>query len=123
MIALDTNYLIMGLVAGSDEAARLLDWAASGETFCVSSVVWYEFLCGPVSTDQADAMRQLLSEIVELNETLAKEGAHLFNRIGRSRKLRVDTIIAVTAIRKGVPLATRNIQDFARFVEFGLQLI
>lgn len=123
MIALDTNYLIMGLVQGSEEAGRLLSWAEKGETFCVSSIVWYEFICGPVTTEQENAMRKLLSEIVEFDEVLARQGAQLFNKIGRTRKLRVDTMIAAMSINKGIPFATQNIQDFARFSEFGLYLV
>ena len=44
MICLDTNYLIMALVAASREAERLVDWAESGKRLYVPAVVWYEFL-------------------------------------------------------------------------------
>ena len=123
MICLDTNYLIMGLVAESDEAESLLSWAKSGETFCVSSIVWYEFLCGPITTEQEAAMRLLIAEFVQFDDALAREAARLFNRVGRSRQLRVDAIIAATAVAKDIPLATRNVTDFARFTDFGLRLL
>ena len=123
MICLDTNYLIMGLVAESAEARQLLDWADSGETFCVSSIAWYEFLCGPISTEQRAAMKLLVSEIVDFDEDLAARAADLFNQVGRRRQLRVDAMIAATAIARDVPLATRNVTDFAHFEDVGLQLV
>lgn len=123
MICLDTNYLIMGLVAGSAEAESLLNWADGGETFCASSIVWYEFLCGPISTEQEAAMRMLVTEIIEFDDTLAKEAAHLFNAVGRSRQLRVDAMIAATAVARDIPLATRNVADFTRFADSGLRLL
>ncbi len=97
MICLDTNYLILGLVEGSEEAEAILAWAANGETFCVSSVAWHEFLCGPITPEQEEAMRSLMAEIVEFDAPLAKEAARLFNQVGRRRQLRVDAMIAATA--------------------------
>jgi predicted nucleic acid-binding protein len=123
MICLDTNYLIMGLVADSDETARLLAWADRGETFCVSSVVWYEFLCGPITPPQAEAMRALMSEIVPFGSDLAEEAARLFNRVGRARHLRVDAMIAALPLTRGIPFATRNTADFAPFSQLGLQML
>jgi hypothetical protein len=49
VIALDTNYLINALVAGSPEATALIAWHRNGEVLAAPSMVWYEFLCGPVS--------------------------------------------------------------------------
>ncbi len=51
MIHLDTNYLIRLLLAGSDEAKNVSVWLGKGEKIGVSSIVWMEFICGPV-TDQ-----------------------------------------------------------------------
>ena len=123
MICLDTNYLIMGLVAGSDEAEQLLAWAEGVETFCVSAIVWYVFLCGPITPEHEQTMRLLIAEIVEFSDAVAAEAARLFNQVGRSRQLRVDAMIAATAVFKDVPLATRNMADFRRFADFGLDLL
>ena len=123
MICLDTNYLILGLVKNSHEAKTLLRWADQGKTFCVSAVVWYEFLCGPISTEQEAAIRPLLQEIVPFDNDIAQTAAHLFNQIGRKRQLRVDTMIAATAISRSIPLATSNTNDFNNFVSYGLHLI
>ena len=122
MICLDTNYLILGLVPGSREAERLLAWSEAGERFSAPAVVWYEFLCGPVDADQIAAMRALLDAIIPLDESLAEEAARVFNTTRRQRQLRVDAMIAATAIRQGIPLATNNRRDFEAFRPHGLRL-
>ncbi len=122
MICLDTNYLIMGLVSGSHEVDMLLRWAGQGETFCVPSIVWYEFLCGPITNEQEEAMKLLMAEIVPFDDALGKAAARVFNQVGRSRQLRIDAMIAATAISRNIPLATTNTADFTRFTPFGLHL-
>jgi predicted nucleic acid-binding protein len=120
MICLGTNYLIMALVANSHEARRLLHWSGQGETFCVSAIVWYEFLCGPITDEQENAIKLMLKEIVPFDSAVAQSAAILCNQIGRKRKLRVDTMIAATAISKNIPFATCNTEDFLHFEPFGL---
>ena len=46
----------------------------------------------------------------------------LFNATGRRRRMMVDCMIAAVAIAEDAPLATRNADDFGRFVEPGLKL-
>lgn len=123
MICLDTNVLIMGLVAGSGEANRILGWHDAGERFCAPAIVWYEFMCGPVDGEQIAAIRHLIAEIVTFDDVLAEESARLFNAVGRLRHIRIDTMIAATAIAKGIPLATGNREHFAQFTAHGLRLM
>ncbi len=123
MICLDTNVLIMGLVAGSADAQRLLGWHDAGERFCASTIVWYEFVCGPVTDAQVAAIRALLVEIIPFDVALAEESARLFNAVGRPRQLRIDAIIAATAMTRRIPLATGNREHFAPFTAHGLQLL
>ena len=123
MICLDTNYLILGLVPDSREAVQLLAWSEAGEHFYTAALVWYEFLCGPVDSNQVAAMRSLLRQILPLDEPQAEEAARLFNAIGRRRNLRVDAIVAAAATSRQAPLATNNRQDFRHFEPHGLHLI
>jgi predicted nucleic acid-binding protein len=123
VICLDTNYLIMGLVRNSREMERILAWAENGERFSVSSIVWYEFACGPVTRAQISAMRDLVDEVVPFDVQHAEESARLFNAVGRRRQLRVDAMIAATAVLRDVPLATGNQTDFTPFAEHGLRLL
>ena len=123
MICLDTNVLIMGLVAGSGETERILGWHEAGERFCAPAIVWYEFVCGPVTDEQVAAVRALLAEIVPFDDALAEASARLFNAVGRPRRLRIDTVIAATALARGIPLATGNREHFDPFTAHGLQLV
>jgi predicted nucleic acid-binding protein len=123
MICLDTNYLVRGLVKDAPESAQLIQWYQSGEELLSAAPAWYEFLCGPVTGPQINAIRAFLSGgILAFEEIQATEAARLFNRIGRIRRLRVDTMIAATAVVAGARLATSNTEDFKVFLPHGLKL-
>ena len=124
MICLDTNYLIRGLMRGTKESAEIVQWHQSGEVLLSAASTWYEFLCGPVTGPQINVMRGFLSGGVSaFEEGHAAEAARLFNAIGRIRRLRIDTMIAATAIVAGARLATLNTEDFKTFVPLGLELV
>jgi predicted nucleic acid-binding protein len=124
MICLDTNYLIRGLMKGAPESAQLIRWYQSGEVLLSAAPAWYEFLCGPVTELQIKAIRAFLSGGISAFEELqATEAARLFNRIGRIRRLRVDAMIAATAVVAGASLATSNTEDFKVFLPHGLKLV
>ncbi len=122
MIYLDTNYLILGLVPGSDEGRDLVTWAKHGEKLVTGVTSWYEFLCGPVSDAQTRAMQAFVREILPFQEAQAVAAAKLFNATGRRRTLRVDCMIAGTALVAGARIATRNRADFEVFSPYGVIL-
>jgi predicted nucleic acid-binding protein len=122
VICLDTNYLILGLVPGSPEGDRLREWTATGTRLVAPAVVWFEFLCGPVSARQVETMRAFLHEVIPFAEPHAGLAATLFNDADRGRSTRVDAMIAATALMADAPLATNNTADFAPFCAAGLQL-
>jgi predicted nucleic acid-binding protein len=127
VICLDTNYLILGLVAGSPEERQLRDWLAEGTRLVTPTVVWFEFLCGPVSTQQIEAMRACLHAIIPLSEAHTQLAAELFNAAGRRpdgiEGSRVDAMIAASAILADAPLATQNTADFEDFQAAGLAFV
>ena len=124
MICLDTNYLILGLTEGSVEARQLIQWHKRGETLSTPSIAWYEFLCGPVDQDHQEVMLAFLNGgILHFDGLHARESARLFNLSGRVRRLRVDAMIAATALLANARLATNNQDDFAVFRPFGLKLM
>lgn len=123
MICLDTNYLILSLDAGTDEAKSLIKWYQTGKKLITSSIAWYEFLSGPVSKEQVKTIFSFLAgNIIPFDDVHALEAARLFNAAKRVRRLRVDAMIAATATLQKARLATANNKDFQHFVPFGLQL-
>ncbi len=123
MICLDTNYLIGGLIKDSTEADELIGWTMAGEELITPILAWYEFLCGPVRKTQISTMYAFLDRIVIFGEQHALESARLFNASGRKRRLRVDCMIAATAILEDAQLVTNNRSDFIPFRSLGLDLI
>jgi predicted nucleic acid-binding protein len=115
MICLDTNYLILGLTRDSRESKALVRWYQSGEALVVPMAAWYEFLCGPVKPAQIAAIRGFLTEIISFSETQAQIAAEIFEATGRKRSLKIDAMIAATAIAAGATLATNNQKDFKVF--------
>jgi predicted nucleic acid-binding protein len=122
MIHLDTNFLIGALVAASTEDRKLRGWLRSRETVRISSIVWAEFLCGPVSRNVAEQTADLFGEPVPFDGLDATLAAELYNKGGRRRGSMIDCMIAAMAIREGAALATRNVEDFQRFAAVGLVL-
>ncbi len=123
MICLDTNYLIRGIAKGTVEAADLAAWSEIGEPLFTPMPAWFEFLCGPVTVPQAQTLRAFIREIVPFGERQAEEAARLFNAVHRKRSLRVDAMIAGTAIVAHARLATSNRADFEPFLQHGLKLV
>ena len=123
MICLDANFLIGGVSEARPESRHLLTWAAAGETFCTAAPAWYEFLCGPVTAAQINTMQAFLEGgIIPFAADQAQVAARLFNAAERPRRLRVDAMIAATAISQQAALATLNTADFKLFASHGLVL-
>ena len=124
MICLDTNYLVRGLVRGTRESDKLIRWHQVGEVLSSAAPAWYEFLCGPVAQPQIRVMGAFLSGgVISFEEVQAIEAARLFNVVGRVRRVRIDAMIAATAILADARLATSNKDDFKMFVPHGLKLV
>lgn len=123
MILLDANYLIAAGQMGSTEFAQLVRWKESGEALGAPAIAWTEFLSGPVHPEDIIDMQSLLNAgIFPFDEACASTAANLFNATGRKRSLRVDGMIAATALENGARLATRNTEHFKLFLPLGLKL-
>lgn len=120
---LDTNLLI-ALSAGEHTSIRRVEqWLSSGKRLAVSAVVWTEFLSGPLEEEQLDRIKTLIDEVIPFDEEQAILAAALFNHAGRSKALRIDTMIAAAAIASKAPLASENSADMKRFTSQGLKLL
>jgi predicted nucleic acid-binding protein len=124
VIVLDTNYLLRLLVPESEEFDKVSNWLNTGEELACPAIGWYEFCCGPVSeSEQALVLSLLRAGVLPLGEDAAAEAAKLFNATHRAKALKIDCLVAATALVAKAPLATSNLADFRRFLDMGLVLL
>ena len=123
MIHLDTSFLICALVRGSPQDHALRTWIKAGESLAASSLVWAEFLCGPVRDHDLELASQVITGHAEFNHDHATIAARLFNDTGRRRGTLIDCMVAATALAADAPLATENPADFRRFEASGLRIL
>lgn len=122
-IHLDTNLLIDLVTAGSPHVGPVLRWLEKGESLAASAIAWSEFCNGPHTREQKDAVAAILAGgIPAFDRNQAEEASRLFHLTGRRRGSHADCMIAAAALSAGASVATRNVQDFERFVPFGLAL-
>ena len=123
MIHLDTNILIDLVTAGSPRVKPIREWLAAGESLAASAIAWSEFCNGPHTREQKDAVHAVLNgRVVAFDEAQAEQASRLFHYTGRRRGSHPDCMIAAAGMCHGVPVATRNLKDFERFVPYGLKL-
>lgn len=123
MIHFDTNALI-ALPHWARARHRIVERVAAGETAAVCSLVWYEYLLGPLVEGEPELARAFLSSRIEpIIEEDGILGAELFNAAGRRRTLKTDALIAAAAIRAKADFVTINVTDFQPFVAYGLRLV
>lgn len=121
---LDTNLLIDLVTAGSPHIAVVRQWLKDGHKLGASAIAWSEFCNGPHSKEQKDAVFAVLERrISEFTWQQAEDASRLFHRTGRRRGSHADCMIAASAMAQRVPVATRNIKDFEKFVPYGLKLL
>ncbi len=123
MIMLDTNFLIALEEAGGEADRRAREWLVKGLPLGVCSIVWSEYLCGPLPGEKKTAADVLISWKEPFAVDDAPLAAHLFNRTNRRRGTFVDCMIAAVAIRCQAQFATFNREDFTEFTELGLNLL
>ena len=107
---------------GSNEALALRTWLRQGLTVAISTLAWGEFLCGPLSEEDAALALRIVRAHVPLGTEEATEAARLFNETGRRRGSFQDCLVAGTALTAVAELATADRSDFVRFEECGLKL-
>ncbi len=124
MIHLDTNLLIDLVTIGSPHIAVVRRWLADGEELAVSAIAWSEFLNGPHTRQQKDAVEAVVGgRILDFTAKEAEQASRLFHFTGRKRGSHADCMIAACAMTHDVRVATRNIGDFEKFVPYGLKLL
>lgn len=124
MIHLDTHLLIELVTIGSPHIAVIRQWLEAGEELAVSAIAWSEFLNGPHTKGQKDAVHAILEcRVLDFTAKDAEQASRLFHYTGRRRGSHADCMIAACAMTRNVPVATHNVADFERFVPHGLLLL
>jgi predicted nucleic acid-binding protein len=122
MIHFDTNFLVQATRSGSPAHNSSKQWSSGGEIFNISSIVWAEYLCGPLDAEDELLAREIFPCPEGFIPSDAELAAKLFNETGRRSRSMADCMIAAVAIRCGAKLATANTSDFQPFVPHGLTL-
>lgn len=124
MIHLDTNLLIDLVTIGSPHIVVVRQWLQNGEELAVCAIAWSEFLNGPHTKQQKDAVNAIVGgRILDFSVKEAEQASKLFHFTGRRRGSHSDCMIAACAMTHGVRIATRNVDDFDKFVPHGLLLL
>jgi predicted nucleic acid-binding protein len=99
-------------------------WLESGEKLAVSAIAWSEFLNGPHTKQQKDAVQAIVEgRILDFTAKEAEQASRLFHYTGRKRGSHSDCMIAACGMAQDASVATRNIGDFEKFVPYGLKLL
>jgi toxin FitB len=116
-MVLDTNIVIYGCLP---DGGRLLPWTGHAQA-AVASVTRVEALgFTGISPAEDAAIRRFLNKCLcyPLDEEVIESAV----RLRQQKRMKLgDAIIAATAMEYGVPLVTRNVDDFKHIP--GLQLI
>lgn len=124
MIHLDTNLLIDLVTIGSPHVTRVRQWLDEGEQLAVSAIAWSEFLNGPHTKPQKDAIQAIVEDrILDFTRKESEQASRLFHYTGRRRGSHTDCMIAACAMTHSAQVATSNVADFEKFIPHGLKLL
>ncbi len=109
---------------------RARDYHAEHGAYTLSVVTVMEVIYGYSRTGREDRIRQFLgllarAEVLWLDPTVAELAGRIRADLERSgNKLTIeDTLVAATAIRHGLPVATGNTRHFAKIQDAGYPLV
>lgn len=114
MILLDTSVLIDCLTGPKRSARALRNTIEQGERIVLCTLVLYEWLRGPRSTEELLAQEALFPRETALifGPEEAATAAELYRDLPRSRGRELDLAIAATALCWDARLWTLNHEDF-----------
>lgn len=121
MIHLDTSFLISSLNPSGSQSRQFKQWLEKGEQVNLSTIAWFEFLCGPLPPAAHRQACVLFPNPEPFLPEDAVKAAELFNKIGRKRSHFRDCLIAAVAIRVEARLATSNPRHFHPFSRHNLK--
>jgi predicted nucleic acid-binding protein len=114
LIHLDTSVLVDAFTGARRSLARLRAATAKGDVVSISSIVLYEWLRGPRTEDEKQAVEAFfeLDQVSVFGRPEAERAAALYGGVKRARQRQADLAIAACAIESGASLWTLNRSDF-----------
>ena len=114
LIHLDTSVLVDAFTGPRRSLARLRAATAKGHVVSISSIVLHEWLRGPRTEDERQAVDAFfeLDQIAVFGRREAERAAGLYGRVKGARQRQADLAIAACAIEGGASLWTLNRSDF-----------
>ena len=114
VIHLDTSVLVDAFTGDRRCLTRLRAATAKGDVVSISSIVLYEWLRGPRTEDEKQAVDAFfeLDQVAVFGRREAERAAGLFGRVKGARQRQADLAIAACAIEGRASLWTLNRSDF-----------
>src|SRR5438552_15848248 len=114
LIHVDTSILVDAFTEERRSLPRLHATTAKGDVVGLSTLVLYEWLRGPRTEDEKQALEAFLdvTQAMIFGRREAERAAALFGRMRRARQRQADIAIAACAIEADASLWTLNRADF-----------
>jgi predicted nucleic acid-binding protein len=114
IVHVDTSALIDALTGPRRSLPRLTALVHEGHRVAMSSLVYYEWRCGPRTRAELTAQESVLplEGVVAFDAGTAALAASLYAKVPRPRGREIDLAIAACALFHGAALWTLNAADF-----------
>jgi predicted nucleic acid-binding protein len=114
LVHLDTSVLIDAFTGGRRSLPRVRAATAQGDVISFSAIVLYEWLRGPRTTGEKQAVAAFfeVDTVPAFGRREAERAADLYSRVRGARQRQADLAIAASAIEFGASLWTLNRSDF-----------
>jgi len=114
LLHLDTSLLIDAFTGPRRSMAALRRATAAREVMTFSAIVLYEWLRGPRTEEERQAVDEFFAAdvVATFGRREAERAATLYRQVKGARQRQADIAIAACAIEQGARLWTLNRQDF-----------
>ena len=122
IVHVDTSALIDTLTGPRRSLEELVGLIKEGHRVALSTVVLYEWLRGPRTTDELRAQEEIFprESAVSFDTESAAIAAQLYGTVRRPRGREIDLAVAASALSQDAALWTLNRRDFEDIPELAL---